>query len=197
MKNQHGGLLSFGFLVTLFFATNGIDALMQAFNQSFHLNETRSFLKQKLISVFLFMILSLLLLTATTLIIGSEITVDFLIKKGLLKGNLDVLILMLGKWIIVLTLFFTAISIFYYFGPVKKMKYKFISAGATIATILSILASLGFSYYVNNFGTYNKVYGSIGTIIVIMLLLEFNSRIILIGFDLNAKIARHELKNNS
>lgn len=193
VKNQHGGLLSFGFLVTLYFSTNGIDALMQAFNHSFHASETRPFLKQRLISLLLFIILSFLLITATTLIIGSEAAIGYFIKKGFLSGGLDVLLLTIGKWAIVLMLFFTAISILYYFGPVKKMKYKFISAGATLATVLAILASLGFSYYVNNFGTYNKVYGSIGTIMVVMLWLEFNSMIVLIGFDLNVKIARLEI----
>lgn len=189
VKTEHNGLLSFGFLVTLYFATNGINALMEAFNQAIHVAETRTFIKQRLVSLFLFMVLSMLLLTASLLIIFSEVVLNYAIAHGLLLSDSVVLLLLtLGKWVIAFWLLFTAISLLYYFGPVNTANYRLISPGALLATVLSISASLLFSYYVNNFGTYNKVYGSIGTVMVIMLWLEFNCLIMLIGFDLNAKI---------
>jgi membrane protein len=85
-------------------------------------------------------------------------------------------------------------SFLYYFGPSIKGRWKFFSAGSSLATILMIIVSLGFAFYVNNFGQYNKVYGSIGTLIVIMLWIQFNSIILLIGFELNASIrnAKHK-----
>ncbi len=192
INNQHGKLLSFGFLLTLYVSTNGINALMEAFNNSFHVKETRNPWMQRLLSVLLLIILSVLLLTATVIIIFSGIVLDYFEAKGLLSGGFDTFLINSLKWIIVLILFFSAISILYYFGPVKKTRYRFFSAGATLATVLSIVASLGFNFYVNNFGTYNKVYGSIGTLMVIMLWMNFNSLIIIIGFDLNAKIYNHE-----
>ena len=189
VKNQHNGLLSFGFLVTLYLSTNGINALIDAFNQAIHVVETRSFIKQRIVSLYLLGALSLLVLTASLLIIFSEIAINYAIAHGLLLSDGIVIVLLtLGKWLVVFLLLFTAISVLYYFGPVNSVNYKLISPGALLATVLSITASLLFNYYVNNFGTYNKVYGSIGTIMVIMLWLQFNCLIMLIGFDLNAKI---------
>jgi membrane protein len=190
VKTQHNGLLSFGFLVTLYFSTNGIDALIDAFNHTIHVAETRSFIKQRLVSLLLFVALSLLVLTASLLIIFSEVALNYALSHGLLLSDwVVILLLSLGKWVVSSLLLFTAISLLYYFGPaVKPANYKLINSGALLATILSIIASLLFNYYVNNFATYNKVYGSIGTIMVVMLWLQFNCLIMLIGFDLNAKI---------
>jgi membrane protein len=189
VKTQHNGLLSFGFLVTLYFATNSIHALMNAFNQAIHATETRTFIKQRIVSLFLFVALSMLLLTASLLIIFSEVALDYAIDHGLLlSGWSEILLLTLGKWLVAFVLLYAAISLLYYFGPVNSANYKLINPGALLATVLSITASLLFNYYVNNFGTYNKVYGSVGTIMVIMLWLEFNCLIMLVGFDLNAKI---------
>ncbi len=189
VKTQHNGLLSFGFLVTLYFATNGINALMDAFNQAIHAAETRSFIKQRCVSLFLFVALSALLLTASLLIIFSEVAINYALAHGWLLSDWgEILLLTLGKWSVAFLLLYTAISLLYYFGPVNSANYPFISPGALLTTVLSITASLLFNYYVNNFGTYNKVYGSIGSIMVIMLWLEFNCLIMLIGFDLNAKI---------
>ncbi len=189
VETQHNGLLSFGFLVTLYFATNGITALVDAFNQAIHVVETRSFIKQKVVSLFLFVALSLLILTASLLIIFSGLALNYAVDHGLLLSEgLVILLLNLGKWLIAILLLFTAISLLYYFGPVKSANYRLINTGAVLATVLSIATSLLFNYYVNHFGDYNKVYGSIGTVMVIMLWLQFNCLVILIGFDLNAKI---------
>lgn len=185
---QHNGLLSFGFFVTLYFATNGINALIDAFNHAIHVAETRNFIQQRLVSLLLFIALSVLVLTASLLIIFSEIALNYAIEHGFLSGWGVILLLTIGKWLTAFLLLFTAISLLYYVGPVNSANYKLLNTGALLATILSIIASLLFNYYVNNFATYNKVYGSIGTIMVIMLWLEFNCLIILIGFDLNAKI---------
>jgi len=80
------------------------------------------------------------------------------------------------------------VSILYRYGPAHKKRWKFINPGSILATGLAILTSLGFSYYINNFSSYNKVYGSIGTLIVVMIWMYLNSLILLIGFELNASI---------
>jgi membrane protein len=189
VKTEHNSLLSFGFFVSLYLSTSGINALMDAFNQAIHVSETRTFIKQRMISLFLFVALVMLLLTASLLIIFSEVAIKYAIAHGLLLSDSgELALLLLGKWLIAALLLFSAISLMYYFGPVNSVNYQLLSPGAILATVLSILASLVFNYYVNNFSTYNKVYGSIGTIMVVMLWLEFNCLIILFGFDLNAKI---------
>ena len=84
--------------------------------------------------------------------------------------------------------FTSAMLFLFYYAPARKMKFRFFSAGVTLTTILSILISVGFSYYINNFGKYNSLYGSIGTLIVVMLSIYFNSLMLIIGFELNTSI---------
>lgn len=196
VKHQRGDLLSFGFLFALYLATDGIHAMISAFNKSNQSIETRSMWKIRGISVALVFILTFLILIAITLIVFSEVALDYLVSKHLLVDSFTITLLLIGKWLIILALFFCAFSFLYYLGPDQKLKWKFISAGSTFATLLSIVASLCFSFYVNHFGNYNKLYGSIGTLIVIMLWIYFNAIIILLGFELNASIHSAKLKRS-
>jgi membrane protein len=188
VKHQHSSLLSFGFLLALYFTTNGFMALMKGFNSSYHVSEKRSPIKQRMVALVLTFIMSFLLIIATLLIIFSEIIIKYFSNQGLLKSKTQVFLLLSGKWIIVLAVFFLAISFLYYYGPSVKKRWRFISAGSSFATSLSLITSIGFAYFVNNFGQYNTIYGSIGTLIVIMLWIHFNSFILLLGFELNASI---------
>jgi membrane protein len=196
INQPRGGLLSFGFGVTIYFATNGIMAMIKGFNNSYYDIETRSPVMQRIVAFILVIILTLLLMIAVTLIISSSAILNYLVLKGFISDSLTLILLELGKWSIILGLLFFCFSFLYYFAPNKKSKFRFISAGSTLATLLSILTSLGFAFYVNNFGTYNKLYGSIGTLMVILLWIHFNSIILLAGFELNASIDNAK-KNNS
>ena len=122
------------------------------------------------------------------MIVFSTPIIHYLTSHNYINGY-AIYILKAVKALILLAVFFTGISAIYYFGNTKKLKFRFVSAGSTLATLLSILLSSGFAFYINNFGTYNKVYGSIGTLMVIMLWLYFNSLILLLGFELNATIS--------
>lgn len=188
IKHKRGGLFSVGFLFALYFSTNGIHAMMESFNKTYHEIETRFPWKQRLISIMLTILLSFLLFTAIALLIGSESTLRYFVKIGLLKSKITYFMISSGKWIIIIAFFLCAISFLYYFGPAKRKRFRFISAGSTLATMLSLAMSLGFAYFVNNFGRYNKLYGSIGTLVVILLWIYFNSIVLLIGFELNASI---------
>ena len=188
VKHQHGGLLSLGFLFALYFTSNGFMALMKGFNSSYHVSEKRSPWKQRIAALVLTLIMSFLLIIATLLIIFSEIAIRFLTKEDLIKTKTQVIFLLAGKWIVVLAVFFLAISFLYYYGPSVKKRWRFVSAGSTFASVCSILTSIWFAFFVNNFGRYNTIYGSIGTLIVIMLWIYFNSYILLLGFELNASI---------
>lgn len=103
-----------------------------------------------------------------------------------------------AKWIIMIVTLFIGISIIYYYGPADKSGWKFLSPGSILATTFSVLTSVAFSYYVSNFSQYNQLYGSIGTLLVILLWMYFNSIILLIGFELNASIisAKEKLNNH-
>lgn len=185
VTNQRGGLLSIGFISALYFSTNGFNALITAFNATYHDIETRSVLQQRLVSIYLVIISTLLITIAIALIVFSEIGLNIILEKGQALYYL----VMAGRWIILFGLFYSMISFTYFLGPSRKSRRRFASPGSMLATILSVLTSVGFTYYVNHFGQYNKLYGSIGTLIVILLWIYFNSLVILLGFDLNASIA--------
>lgn len=194
IKQTHNSLLSFGFLFALYLTADGMNAMIGAFdsiNKDF--NVKTSFVKSWLKSILLVFIIVTLLTVAVALIVGSGFAITYLKKQGVLTGSITILGINALKWLIILGLLFTAFSFLYWIGPDRKAEFDFITPGSTFATIFCILISLGFTYYVNNFGNYNKLYGSIGTVMVIMLLFYFNSLILLLGFELNATIKR--LKN--
>jgi membrane protein len=188
IKNQNGKLLSVGFVSALWFASNGVYKLMQSFNKSSLIHETRSLVKRRLVSVYLTVMISLSLVFAIGVLIASQALISFLRSHLFKTWHLWGWLLSLSSWLIVVVIFFTVVSILYKYGPAHKRRWKFISPGSMLATALAVLTSVGFSYYINNFSSYNKVYGSIGTLIVMMIWLYINSLIILIGFELNAAV---------
>jgi membrane protein len=99
------------------------------------------------------------------------------------------------RWLVIIALFFYSIAFIYRHAPTVEKKWKLISPGSIVACTLLILFTFLFSYWINNFATYNKVYGPIGTIMVLMILIYVNSLVILIGFELNVSIK--SLKANS
>lgn len=184
VSDADGGLLSFGFLFAIFLATNGIDSMLLAFEDSFNTTFNRNFFHKKMLSVVLLFILTLLLVIAIAAILFSVYLINFVLEPGSIAS----ILLLSGKWIIMAALCFFAISFIYYIGGNRKLHWRFFSAGSTLATLMVLLVSFGFGYYVDNFANYNKIYGSIGTIIVIMLWIYFNSYVLLVGFELNASI---------
>lgn len=194
VENQNGGLLSFGFIAALFFSTNGMMALMRSFNKASLVPETRTGIKQRMVAVLLTLGLSLLIVTGISLIVAGEFFVKLLKSHAVLTKSYSYYLALGLNWVVIIGLFFCVISTLYHFAPAAIRQFRFVSAGSTLATFLSILSSLGFAYYVNHFGSYNKLYGSIGTLIVVMIWLYLNSMILLIGFELNASI--HIIKRN-
>ncbi|MBU0765038.1 MAG: YihY/virulence factor BrkB family protein [Bacteroidetes bacterium] len=190
-----GGLLSFGFIAALYFSTNGISAMIGAFNASYLTFDTRSWWNQRLVSIVIVLILFVLVTTAVALITFGTWSLDFLVQKGWLEKNITFYIIDLLKWLIIIALFFFAIFILYRMAPAKRTKSKFISAGASLATVMIISTSIGFSYYVNNFGNYNKLYGSLGTLMVVLLWMYFNALSLLIGFELNTSFSSARRKH--
>jgi membrane protein len=184
----HGGLLSFGFLLSLYFSTNGINSLMVAFNNTYHTIETRSAIKQRIVSIILVIIFTFLLITAIGLITFGTWFLSVLLPLQILKSNFIFSVILLLKWMIILAMLFFGISFIYYFVPAKRRHFRFISAGSSLATFLIIATTLGFNFYVDNFSKYNALYGSIGTLLILLLWIYLNSLSLLIGFELNASI---------
>ncbi len=197
ITRQRGGLLSVTVISTLYFATTGLHTLIDSFNTTYHTMESRSYFLERGIAILLALILTAFTVVALGLIIFGQIGMDYLHELGWVEDSLMHLSLNLARWVVILTLIFFAISVLYFLGPAKKTKWRFFSAGATLATILVIITSLGFTYFVENFGQYNKLYGSIGTLVVVMLWMLFNSMALLIGFELNASIEDAKLRELS
>lgn len=184
ITNSDGGLLSFGFIFAIYLATSGFDGMQNAFMESYNSTFHRNIIRTRMVSILMLCILTILVIIAIAAILFSEYMVNYVLEEG----STSSVLLMIGKWLIITLLCFFGISTLYYFGGNRKMKWRFFSAGSTLATILVIIVSLAFGFYVDNFANYNKIYGSIGTIISLMLLIYINSFVLLIGFELNASI---------
>jgi membrane protein len=195
IKQPRGNLLSFGFFAALIFATNGLASMMSAFDATVHSIYRRTWLSQRLTAIYMLIILSVLLTTAITLMTGGQFLIKYLDRIDVIRDDFLVYLLIIGKWIITVTMFFFAYSFLYYMAPAKKTKWRFISAGGTLATVLSIIAFIGFTYYINNFSQYNTLYGSIGTLLIILLLMYVMLLILLIGFELNASIYQAHIQD--
>jgi len=188
ITRPRGGLLSVGFVLSLYFATNGINSLMEAFDNTYHTIETRTAIKQRMIAIFLVVIITFLLIISIGLITFGTLLLSIILPEHILASNLYFSVIVVLKWLITIAMLFFAISFIYYFAPAKRRHFRFISAGSTLATILIIIITLGFNFYVDNFSKYNVLYGSIGTLLVVLLWIYFNSFSMLIGFELNASI---------
>lgn len=185
---KHGGILSVGFVLAAIFSTNGIVRLIQSFNASVNVEETRSWLMQRAIAVLLVFILAFLITVAVVLIIVTQRLMNLLVLHDFMQQDWTYYLVTVGKWVVIIAFFYFAYSFLYYLGPARKSKYRFITAGATLATLLSILLTVGFGFYIDHFGRYNALYGSIGTLPVIMLIVYLNCMAILVGFELNIGI---------
>lgn len=182
------GLLSFGFLLLIFFASNGMMGLMYSFNKDYIGFSRRSALKTRWIAIKLIVIIMGLLLGCLILLIMQGVVIDWMgIQNQVVKFILNYF-----RWIFMLGLIFYTFAVIYKYAPAVTKRWKLVSPGSILGSLLSVLATWGFSFFVNNFGKYNALYGSIGTVIVLMILIYINSLILLIGYELNASI--HSIK---
>ncbi len=181
-------LLSLGFILALYFSTNGINSIIEGFNTSFHVTETRTFIQQRLTSLFLVLLLSVMVILAISLFVVGGRILNFFVSEGILTDNLTIILIQLTRWILIVSLFLFSISFLYYFAPAKKKEYKFFSTGTVFTTFLMLVITYGFNFYIENFSRYNALYGSIGTLLVFLLWVYFNSIVLLMGFEVNVSI---------
>jgi membrane protein len=188
VKNQNSKLLSFGFLLALIFATNGVHNLMNAFNKSSLIGETRTWFRRRLVALYLTVLIASALISGLIIITIGQYVLGVLKEELHFKASFWLYVIAIVRWLILIIIYFVTTSILYRYGPANAKKWHFFSAGSWLATIMAIFTFWGFAYYINNFSSYNKIYGSIGTLIVVMIWLYLNSLILLIGFELNASI---------
>lgn len=197
ITRPRSGLLSIGFFLAFYFSTNGIASMMDGFNATWHSIETRSWIKQRFVATLLVLLLSLMVIISIGLISIGNFTFQFLYDHDILTSRFNYYLLQALRWLILVGLIFFGTSVIYYFGPARKNKFRFFSAGSTLTTFLIIASLIGFNYYVANFSSYNALYGSIGTLLIVMLWIYFNALILLIGFELNVSIGEAGSLNNT
>lgn len=194
ISRPRSGVLSLGFLLALYSATSGVVALMQAFNSAYEWDDRRSFFKVRGIAVGLTITLAFALILAVVVLIIGGIVSEYLTHFGVLDNVVFINLLIVGRYVVVFAVFVGVVSVMYRFGPEVTLKWTFIMPGAVTASILIVLTTLGFSYYVSNFGSYNKLYGSIGTLIALMIWINLVSLLLILGFDMN--IALYNLEGD-
>lgn len=193
LDNQHVAVFSFGFLLLIFTSSNAMMGVIRTFDKSIQENKARVFMHRRWRAIRLtFILIVLILISSLALFLGKQQMLFVL--KNIFHAKKDTRITWWSsmRWTIIIGLLYFGIAFIYKFAPSVKKRWKLLSAGSVLATFLTLITTLLFSYWVNNFGNYNKIYGSIGTVLIIMILVYINSLILLIGFELNVSIMNIE-----
>jgi len=193
---ERKGLASVGFILALFFSSGGMLTLMMGFDKTYPEFKKRGILKRRLIALYLTVLLSALFVLSLVVIVFGKSLLAY--ATGYIEQELIVkTIIYFARILFSFCVIYVGVTLIYQLGPSLVRRVSFWNPGAVLATILSIFSSLIFAYFVNRFGTYNEVYGSIGALIVIMIWLQINAFIIIIGFELNASIAVNKEADHS
>jgi membrane protein len=187
LLSQHVGIFSFGFLLLLFYASNAMTGIIRSFDKSIMQNKP-FFLHQRMRAIRLTIILILLVFASLLVLIGQDQLTRLLREVFDIKRKTIIPYWNSVRWAIIILLLFFGNAFIYKYAPLIKERWPLNSPGALLSTLLMLITTLGFSYWVNNFSSYSKIYGSIGTVLVVMTLIYLNSLILLIGFELNVSI---------
>ena len=187
LLSQHVGIFSFGFLLLLFYASNAMTGIIRSFDKSIMQNKP-FFLHQRMRAIRLTIILILLVFASLLVLIGQDQLTTLLREVFDIKRKTIIPYWNLVRWSVIILLLFFGNAFIYKYAPLIKEKWSLMSPGALLSTLLMLITTLGFSYWVNHFSSYNKIYGSIGTVLVVMTLVYINALILLIGFELNVSI---------
>jgi len=191
INTKHSTLLSIGFILVIYYASNSINAVLIGFNSSYHLDERGNVWIMRIASILLIFVLGILLIVAVSIMAFSGFVFNYLHELGIIGDRGYLPILNFAKWLISVFLIYTIISTLYNVGVGRRWRrWRYFNVGATVATLVFVITSVGFAYFVNNFATYNKLYGSLGTLMVLLIWLNFNCMIVLMGFDLNVSIRK-------
>lgn len=184
---KHTGFLSVGFILTVYYSSSIINSILTTFSKSYQIEMKRNPIKQRIMSFFLMIIITLMMIVGFALILFSGTAINYLISTYVFESEYVAIGIRILKWVAVLVLFIISISTLYNVALINRRKWKILSAGATWATLFIILASMGMSYYIDNFDSYNKLYGSIGSLIVLLIWINISSTILIMGFEMYAK----------
>lgn len=193
LSNSHSGLLSTGFILSIFLMANGLNGILGGFESSKHVLIKRGFIQQYLVSLGMSLVLSILLLLTVATIVVFEVLIQKTSIQDVLSDTISLIIL--GRYAFVVLMILITTSILFRFGTKHFIGGAFISVGSVFTTILILLDSYFFGIWVIRFSKYNELYGSIGTLLILMFYIWINCMILLLGFELNASINKLKLKH--
>lgn len=184
------GTLSFGLLLAIYFSSNATLTIMRTFRKSMlHIEvEDRNFIQVRWSAIRLTAIIILLLLATILIMLTQTVLLKWVTDQLNIEDQWSDLLFNIGHFAVTFLLIFLAIGLIYKYAPHVQKKWKIRSPGAILATVLIMAFTYLFSYWVNNIASYNKVYGSLGSILILMFLVFVNSLVLLIGFELNVSI---------
>lgn len=189
VERPSGGLLTVGILGTLWSASNGVNAFIQSANLTYNVEETRSFIKVRLLSIVLTIGMIIAIVVALVLPVFGQLIIDMINMPSQTAVLFQVL-----RWAISIAVIGAVLIALYHFAPNKNIPFKHILPGAVITAVLWQLISLAFSFYVSNFGNYSATYGSLGGIIILMLWFYLTGIILMIGAEIN--VIHHRRHNH-
>jgi membrane protein len=184
INNPRNDLLSLGFLLSVFFSSNAIIGVMRSFDKNYIGFKKRTGMQKRLTAIWITLVLIFFIFLALALFIAQGRVLNLLgIENSLLRGAIENF-----RWVLIILLIFAVISYLYRHAPAVHKKWRMLSPGSVLATALMLLFTLAFSWWVSRFGQFHELYGSIGTVMILMALIFFNSLVLLIGFELNVSI---------
>lgn len=186
--NPRFELLSVVFVLSLVYSISNMNSIVDTFNKSYHFKDKRKFSKKIIISSILTLLFYLLIIITITLMSISEIVLNWMYYEEFFKSSIYFLLLNYGRWLILFFVMLTGLSVFYNIATPYKLKFRFFNPGSLFSAFFFIILSIGFNIFVNQFASYNKVYGVLGVILVFFMWLYYNAAIVLIGFEINASI---------
>ena len=189
MKGSGGDILSLGLLGALWASSSGVTAIMEALNAVYEAKELRPFWKVRVIAIAMTIGLAGFIILSTTLVLYGE-HIGGWIANMMGLGWLFTLAWLVLQWPVVIFLMLFAIAVIYYISPCVEQDWRWVSPGSVFAVLMWLIVSLGFKIYVENFGNYNKAYGSIAGVIVLMLWFYLSGIVLLMGGEINAEIEK-------
>jgi membrane protein len=193
LNNSHSGLLSSGFLLSIFVMANGVNSVLGGFETSHHVIVKRGFLRQYLVALAISLLLSVLLIVTVATIVVFEVFIQSTKIQDVLSDSIPIMVW--GRYIFLMLMILMTTSLMLKFGTKHTGKRSFISIGSVFTTILIVISSYFFGIWVVSFSKYNQLYGSIGTMLILMFYIWLNCVILLLGFELNAAVNRIKHKN--
>ncbi len=193
LTNSYKGLLSSGFILSIFLMSNGINAILGGFETSYHITISRSFLRQYLVALVMSLLFSVILIVTVAAIVVSEVVIQKIQLHEIV--DTDISLIQITRYGFVILMILITTSLLFKFGAKETSKIPFISIGSVFTTVLILLSSYVFGIYVVKFAKYNELYGSIGTLLIFMFYIWINCMVLLLGFELNATINKLKRKN--